>query len=509
MKDHFLKTTIPLTVIGGLNLCFGLFFQALIAGIYGAGSDLDAFLIANAITGFLNNWLLWGAANIVLVPLLTSDADKNSEQANTFITALGLMALLFGLFCFLFAPFLVPYLAPGFNAEQIHRCTRVLQMLSVTVFLTAVVSSLRGILNANSIYVLPYGFLTLYNLFLIAFVLAFAEKTGIWALTAGTVLATGVFCLCHFFPLKHVRFHYRPRFRWSLLRGPMKIFFSYMLVGIASQSNFLADRYFASRLPEGSIVILSLAQKFQIPIIYLFVFAVSVPALTLFSNTLESRDKFCHEIRNSIRSLTLMVVPFIALLVVLRVPLSRFWLQHGKFTHAEVLQVGSVILWFSSAFLVNAYSSLLVNGFFVLRKTTFLILVVFAESALNILLDRLLVGPMGLNGIALATSLSTVPANILLWGALRSRLKGLGFQYPGEVLRLVAWCVSCLLVVIFSAGVVSMLGGTLDGSSLVSVFTVVAVSLPCIVLLGVIFRIEEILQILSALKNRLWGPLIS
>jgi len=510
VKDPFTGTTLPLAVVGGLNLIIGLLFQAVVVGSYGASGDLDAFFMANALPGFLNNWLLWGAANIVLVPLLCSrgaetDPLETRRIVNTFITALGLMSLATAVLFFLLAPYVVPVLAPGFDPGQVRLCIRILQLLSVTVFFSAVVSLLRGILNAERIFLVPYAFVTVYHLFLIGFVLTWKGKMGIWALAAGTVLASVILCLLHFIPLRKVRFRFRIQLEWSLLRGPLKLFFAYMLVGMASQINFVADRYFASRLPEGSIVILSLAQKFQVPIIFLFAFAVSVPALTFLSSTVENREKFCGELRNSIRHLTVLVLPFLALLLALRLPLARLWLQHGAFTHADVLQVGTVLLWLSFAFLVNAYSSLQLNGFFVLKSTALVIVVVFAESALNILLNHLLVGPMGLNGIALATGLSTAPANILLWGVLRSRLKGLGFRSRGEVVRLVLYGAACFPLVFLCGVLFSQIGIFPNRAPLLYIVLVTAVSLPGFLALGLLFRIEEILALTAFLKNRLRG----
>ena len=195
----------------------------------------------------------------------------------------------------------------------------------------------------------------------------------------------------------------------------------------------------------------------------------------------------------------------VALLLALRLPLARLWLQHGAFTHADVLQVGTVLLWLSFAFLVNAYSSLQLNGFFVLKSTALVIVVVFAESALNILLNHLLVGPMGLNGIALATGLSTAPAKILLWGVLGSRLKGLGFRSRGEVVRLVLYGAACFPLVFLCGVLFSQIGIFPNRAPLLYIVLVTAVSLPGFLALGLLFRIEEILALTAFLKNRLRG----
>ncbi len=493
-------------LVGAVNLCFGLLFQALVAASYGAGGSLDAFFMAYALPGFLNNWLLWGAANIVLVPLLcsrewTSNPDESQRVADTFITALGLMGLLVSAACLLAAHAVVPLIAPGFDPEQARLTARILQVICPTVFLTAVVAVVRGILNAHSIFLGPYAFLTLYHLFQIAFVLAFRGPMGIWALAAGTGLASVLLCILHLFPMRRVRFRYRPRLERALLRGPLGVFFAYMLVGVAAQINFVADRYFASRLAEGSITILSLAQKFQIPIIFLFTFAVTVPALTILSGSLENRQRFRTNLRTSLRHLTVLVVPFMALLLALRTPLAQLWLQHGVFSAENVRMVGLVILGLSAAFLVNAYSSLLVNGYFVLKRTGLVIVVVFAECGLNIFLNWLLVGPFGLLGIALATSLSTAPVNILLWVMLRRRLGGLGFRDRAETLRLVLWCACCYPVVLLATNLAVTMGAGPDRGPLMAVFGVTALSLPAILLLGLALRIEEIQSVAQLLTR--------
>lgn len=510
-RSAFLETTLPLILIGALNLAVALLYQAVLASTYGAGAALDTFFMANAIPGFLNNWLLWGAANVVLVPVLCSPPEERSRDeslhlANTFVTVVMIIGVVLSGICILFAPFLLRAMAPGFSGEQIALGARILRILSATIVLTAAVSVIRGILNAESIYISPYLAVTGYFAFLVAFVPAAAPRFGIWAVAGGTVAGTGLLLLLHLVPLRRVRFAFRFSLDPSVLRGPLLIFFTYMVVNVAAHITFIVDRYFASRLPDGSIALLSLAQKFQIPIVFLFAFAVSVPALTVLSNTRRERDKFVAEIRRSIHTLSVVVVPFVVFLTVLRGPLARLWFEHGAFGPDDTRVVGTVILCLAPAFLVNAYSALLLNGYFVLGSFRLVLPIAFVETALNIVLNALLVDTYGLAGIAVATSVATGIVNGVLWVALHRRLKGFGFRKDGEVGRLVGWCVLIASFILGLDHLSRALGGAFfEGRPGRYVAWMATVSLVGFLVTGFGFRLEEFRAVSGRLRKRRSG----
>jgi len=453
MNVSYNRTVFALILVGALNLVAGVVFQAITAATYGAGPALDAFFMADAIPGFLNDRLLFGAVNIVLVPLLCSDRLRQMPReswhiASTFITLLVLFSVAFTAACCFLAPSIVRLTAPGFPPDTAALTVKLLRVLSLTTLFFCTVSWMRGILHAHNIFILPYLGGVVYFVSLSGFVRGGAGALGIWALGIGAVLSSALFCAFHLIPLRRVPVRYRFGLDRRVLSGPLSMFFAYMFLSAGSYISYLVDRYFASRLAGGDIVILSLAQKFEVPITFLVTFSVSLPALTIFSNAAGDEAGFRRGVRDSVRAMSALTIPFLALLLAVRLPLARLWFGHGAFTDPDTAHVASLVGFLWPAFLINAYGAILLNGYFSLRAVKLCLVVIAGDVLLNVLLNRLLVGPLGLRGIALATSLAAVLSNLVLWWGLRRRLGGLGFRGERkESARMVLFCA------FFSAGI--------------------------------------------------------
>jgi len=512
MEKLFTRTTVLMILVGGGNLLAGLVFLGVVAATYGAGRSLEAFYLADAVPGFLNDRLLFGAVNIVLVPLLCSERLRANRQeswhiASTFISLLTVLSAVYVAVILLAAPVIVRAIAPGFDPEQAALTVKLLRLLSFTTLIFTVVSWMRGILHAHNVFVAPYLAGVVYFGLSALFVLVGSPWLGIWALGAGTLLAAVIFGAIHLVPLRRIRVDYRFGIDRSVVRGPLMLFFSYMLVSMATHINYLVDRYFASQLAPGSIVILSLAQKFEIPVTFIVTFAIAIPALTIFSNAVGNEEQLRDGVRNSLGAMSALAIPLISLLLVVRLPLARVWFEHGEFTLQDSLRVASVVLCFGPSFLVNAYGAILINGYFSLRAVRICLAVMAGEVALNIWLTALLVRPLGLEGIALATSLATLLTNLLLWAVLRSKLKGLGFQGKrAELGRLLSYCLvtaSSFFGLRCLAG--ALLPGLLDGRPLPEVLFLAVSAFLLFLVLGVLFRIPEVRELVRLFQGLLRG----
>ena len=111
----------------------GLFRDKVISWQFGASGETDLYFAAFILPDFLNYLLAGGYVSITLIPLLSKLMEKDTEDAwkffsTVFCWATGVVVLL-SLILWIFAPYIVPFLAPGFEHAQLLRLTDFLRII--------------------------------------------------------------------------------------------------------------------------------------------------------------------------------------------------------------------------------------------------------------------------------------------------------------------------------------------------------------------------------------------
>ena len=111
----------------------GLFRDKVISWQFGAGGETDLYFAAFILPDFLNYLLAGGYVSITLIPLLSKLMENDEEDAWKFfsgvlIWASGIVVVLSAVL-WIFAPYLVPFLAPGFSETQFVRLTEFLRII--------------------------------------------------------------------------------------------------------------------------------------------------------------------------------------------------------------------------------------------------------------------------------------------------------------------------------------------------------------------------------------------
>lgn len=410
----------------------GLVRDIVIAHLFGASRAYDAYLIAFMIPHMLRRLLAEGALSSAFVPLFTERLSKEGPQGaarfanNVLTTAL----LLFPIFCvlgMLLAPLYVPFLADGFSREQQALTIQLTQITFPFIGLVGLAAIMMGVLNSYEKFFAPAFAPVLFNFgFIIATVglmSLFAEP--VYALAVGVIVG-GLAQLL--FQVPYLRGKWRYRFALNWRDENLKRLGTLMLpatIGLAIfQVNVIVDNKLASHLAEGSVSALQYAVRlFQLP---LGVFAVSVANAILprLSTQAALRDfpALAQTLRSSLRLTAFILLPAIAGLGAIAEPVIKLLFEHGQFTAADTQRTVYALLWYLPGLLGYALVYLLTRAFYALQDTRTPVVVGAIAVAFNVILDYALVGPLGVGGLALATSLAGLLNAGLLWGILQRRL---------------------------------------------------------------------------------------
>ncbi len=283
-----------LTVAALASRLLGWIRLLVIGSQFGASRELDAYFAAFRIPDAIFQLVVAGALSAALIPVFSSYRARGQEAEawrlassiiNLVVIALAGLSLLMAIF----APLLVPIVAPGFDApttELTIRMTRVMLLSPVLIGMGAVVS---GILNSYQRFAVPSLAPLAYNLVIILAAIFLAPIMGVEGLAVGVAIGSLAHLVIQLPELGKVGQRYDLTIglrhpgvlKVAFLMGPR------MLGLAAGQLNFIVSTILASGLPAGSLTAYNYA--FQLSQIPVGVLGVSV-AVALFP-TIEPRRR--------------------------------------------------------------------------------------------------------------------------------------------------------------------------------------------------------------------------
>jgi putative peptidoglycan lipid II flippase len=406
--------------------------DVVIADLFGASRAYDAYLIAFMIPHLLRRLLAEGALSSAFIPIFTErlardGPNRASRFADTVVTAaLIFFAVLIVLGVFL-APSYVPFFADGFSREQLDLTIRLTQITFPFIALVGLAAIVMGVLNSYERFFAPAFAPVLFNVGVIlsAFVLANLFVEPIYALAVGVLLG-GLGQLLFQVPYLKDRWRYRPQLdlRDEDLQKLLKLMLP-SVVGLAIfQINSIVDNKLASHLAEGSISALQYAIRlFQLPL-GLFVVSVGSVLLPKLSTHAAEKDtkSFVQALCESAKFSLFILLPATAGLFALAQPIIQLLFEHGNFTREDTIVTMYALINYLPGLLGYGLAYLLTRAFYAQQDTRTPLVVGALTVAINVVLDYALVGPMGVGGLALATSIAGIANALMLFVLLQKRL---------------------------------------------------------------------------------------
>jgi putative peptidoglycan lipid II flippase len=420
----------------------GLARDQVLAAFFGAGSDMDAFVVAFRIPNLVRDLFAEGAMSAAFVPTFTRRltlAGKTEawRLANNLINALLVITSLLVVFGIVFAPAIVTAYARDFSdvpgkLELTIQLTRVLLPFLVMVALAA---AAMGMLNSLHHYFVPALSPALFNVATIvgAFALVpLMPAVGLPRITAIAIaaLAGGLLQVLAQWPSLHREgFRYRASFDWRdpalrqvlMLMGPGT-------VGLAAtQVNLFVNTLLATSQGTGAVSWLSYA--FRLMYLPIGLFGVSIATATLPAVSrhvaVGDREGIRRTVAHALAMMLVLNVPATFGLVVLSTPIVRLLFEHGRFVPADTAATAGALRFYAVGLVGYATARIASPIFYALGRSRVPVIVSVSAVALNIVLNLVLVRILGFGGLALGTSIAMIANGAVLLVLLRRRLDGL------------------------------------------------------------------------------------
>ncbi|WP_322555679.1 murein biosynthesis integral membrane protein MurJ [Sporosarcina beigongshangi] len=429
------KTAALLMIITVLSKVFGFLRDITLTYFYGASVTTDAYFISISITTMLFSFVMTGIAS-GYIPLYKEIENTSGEKqaldfTNRLLTVVLLITTVLLIVGILFSNQLVTVFALGFNEETKRMAVLFTRIGLVGIYFTSLTQLLASYLQLNGKFttVAMLGFP--FNFIIILSIIISAQTHSI-GLAIGSIVASLAQLLFLLPSLLKMKYRYSPvaPFLDENIKK-VALFVLPITMGMSvDHINTIVDKTLASKIVEGGISALTYASRlndFVHGIFVLSFIAILFPHLSKMA-----AEKSIEEVKRSMRevlsSVILLVVPASIGIMIVAKPIIQLLFGRGQFDEQAILLTAEALFFYSIGMIGYGIREILLRTFYSLQDMISPMVNAAIAVALNIVLNIILSAYMGLNGLALATSISALISVALLWISLRRKIGSLGLK---------------------------------------------------------------------------------
>jgi putative peptidoglycan lipid II flippase len=420
----------------------GLARDQVLAAFFGAGSDMDAFVVAFRIPNLVRDLFAEGAMSAAFVPTFTRRLTLNGKDdafqlGNNLINALLVVTGVVVAAGFAFAGPLVTAYAGDFSRVPGKLELTITLTRTMLPFLTmvSVAAAVMGMLNSLHHYFMPALSPAAFNVATIAgaFALAPAMPAFGWppitAIAIGALVGGVLQAAVQWPSLRREGFRYRavldmrdPGLHQVLvLMGPGTIGLA------ATQVSLFVNTLLATSQEAGAVS--WLAYAFRLMYLPIGLFGVSIATATLPAVSryaaVDDRAGTRQAVAEALAMTTVLCVPATFGLVTLAEPIVRLLFQRGRFSPGDTLSTAAALRWYAIGLLGYASVRVVTPVFYAIRRSKVPVVISLCTIALSIVVNVALVHVMGFRGLALGTSVAVLANGAALLAVLHRELSGI------------------------------------------------------------------------------------
>lgn len=368
---------VVLTVAVLLSRVLGLVRDRLLAGAFGASSDLDIYFAAFRIPDLVYSILFAGGVIVSLLPLFSELYCKDKQKSwniinnilNLFFVSYILLAVLF----FIYTPQIISSMVSGFDAAAIQKTVDLTRLIFVSVFFFGASSVFSTVLNYFNRFVIYSLAPILYNLGIILGIVLIAPYFGVFGVAMGVIIGSALHLLVQI--PSALKCGYRYRFLIDLKSPAIKDFFGLIIprtiASSSSQINFIFITFIASGIGAGAISVFNLSNNLR----YLPVGMIGISFATAIFPLLSrlwaesKKDEYFKEFRKALCEVLYISFPIGVLIFVLRNEIVDIVLRTGNFGSTAAVITAAAFGLYCVSTAVQCLVPVILRGFFSIKDT--------------------------------------------------------------------------------------------------------------------------------------------
>ncbi|MDQ6909067.1 MAG: murein biosynthesis integral membrane protein MurJ, partial [Chloroflexota bacterium] len=495
------------------NRVLGLLRDVIIAGKFGTGQEIDAYIAAFRIPDFLFLVIASGAFGAAFIPVFTGFLERDDDTAAWVLASSTLNAAFYALtalsaICFFFAgPLVRTIIAPDLAPAQQALATNLTHILLLQPLFLGLGGAAMGILNAQHKFLWPALAPVTYNLGIIFGALVLTPRYGVKGLAYGVVIGAAGHFLTQLPALaRTMRYYPVVSLRVPGMRQVGALLIPRMFGQAVFALNFVIVTNFASRLGEGRISGFNYGYTlFLLPhgVFALSAATVLFPTLSRLAGAGDWHE-FRAQYAATLRSVLFFVVPATAALITLRTAIPEAIYQLGAFNATSTDLTATALGALATGLIAYAVVEIVTRAFYALQDTRTPVIAGVLTIALNLPLSWFLSKAFGLGGLGLGLAVTTWLEMTILLVVLRRRM---GVTAPGlaDALVRIFWAAAAMTVALIPCSwLLHKLHRTTGKSIAQLAFFLVTLALGGAIYLGVcsLLGVEEVQRVRGMVLRR-------
>lgn len=422
-----------ITVILVVSKFTGFLREFVVAVQLGATAESDIFKTASTMPNVFFSAVA-AALTTTFIPIFSSiknDKEKADRFFNNVLNIIAIFCIVLSIIAVITSPLLVKLFAGGFKGQSFTATVKLTQILMPSIFFLGISGLYTGYLQSYGKFVQPAFTGIVANIAIIIGLVVFYKRYGLMAAILSVFAGAVTQALTQRpFMGKGYKYKFIVDFKDENVRRMMILSVPILISSAVSQINSMVSNNFASYLVHGSISILDYSSKISTIINQVFVVAITTVLYPKLTDKFAQNDLkgFKELFEKSVNMVMMVSIPLIFGLAVLSQPIIKLILQHGRFDSNATLATSSCLRYL--AFSAFGYSLMDILGkvFFAMRNTVTPMINGFILVVVNIILIFVLGPFMGVNGIALATTLSVTILAFVLFIEIRKKLNVVNYR---------------------------------------------------------------------------------
>jgi len=424
MRKKIIANSIVIALGSALSMALGFGRDILMGAIFGASSEMDAYLVGFLIPDMIYGLMITGVLAVAFVPFVVECLVQNPQEAKKLgYTILSVVVIALGIIVIIgeiTARWLVLLIAPSFDPSTHELATSLMRIALFSLMPLGISGVVAAILYAYNDFVATSLARPAFNIVVIVALVMAGMKFGIEGLAIGTVLAALIQLLVQVPALLHrlgkpkvrLELHQCYLVKMGSLLWPM------MVGTIVAQGNVVVERILASGLTPGSISALNYAFRIlSIPGVVLGG-AIATSLFPVLSEEAATREAqlLSRDLSRSLEVLAFMLVPCAIFLLTLSRPIVSLFLQRGAFGIRASEMTATALAFYSLGLVPMGINLILSRVFYAFRDAITPMIVTMVYLLINIAVNVGAVAPLQHRGLALGYSAAqTVMAIMLVW----------------------------------------------------------------------------------------------
>jgi putative peptidoglycan lipid II flippase len=417
MKLTFVLVII-FTLIGKIT---GFLREIIMSARIGANIYTDIYHYSITASTIMTSIVVIGIGT-ALIPML-SEAEVEGRMESFFNKLLSalLPLLLLGVgILYVLSPGLLYLIAPGLSSTMRPLAVQYSRILSVNFLSVSMQAMFIGYLQKNKRFFFPASMSIPLNTSIILGIL-FSDPNNILPMVIATAVGQLLCLLWLSIPLKKINFSPKLAIKPHFFSDSLGIQFMQMLppvlIGLAAnQLNALIDRSLSSLLPAGNASLLNYADRLQgivYSIMIVSLMTVLFPKQAEYASKKEYKKLFSLT-RENLSIILILVFPLAFGLMFLSQEVTKIAFLRNQFTPRDALITGNILLCYGGIVLFQSPAEILSRTFYALKETKKQMSASIVSILTNLTMNLVLLKPLGVYGLALATTFATFVRVVML-----------------------------------------------------------------------------------------------